>query len=459
MDFTLGEVADVLDVCLEGEERMVVKGISIDSRTLEKGMLFFAIRGGRFDGHDFVEEAFTRGACGVVVARAWATTQDRGHDGVLAVEDPLRALQDVASYYRRKLGFPVIAVTGSNGKTTTKEMIAAVLGTKYRVMKSLGNLNNHIGVALSVCAWEKHGEIAVVEMGTNHFGEIRRLCEIARPTHGLITNIGKGHLAFLDDLEGVARAKAELLESLAEGGEAFLNGDDPYLYPLRRIVGKTLTYGFSDACDFRGMDVGVDGFGFPRMRLGGRKLKLSVPGQHNLYNGLAAAAVGRVFGVPWEDVHAALEGYRPMDKRMEVLQFGGIVVLNDTYNANPTSVHEALSTLTVVKEAKRRVVVLGDMLELGEKSQSEHQSVGEWVVAFGMDGFFAYGPETKVAVERSKVLGMKHAVHFESKIDLLEALIFWLQNGDIVLVKGSRGMQMEDVVEGLREKFQDTTQE
>ena len=162
MDFTLGEIADILNVRLEGRGEIPVKEVSVDSRTLEKDMLFFAIRGERFDGHDFVEEAFAKGACGVVVARAWATARDRGHDGVLVVEDPLRALQDVAARYRRELGFPVIAVTGSNGKTTTKEMMADVLGTKYRVMKSPGNLNNHIGVALSVCAWKKHGPVSVV---------------------------------------------------------------------------------------------------------------------------------------------------------------------------------------------------------------------------------------------------------------------------------------------------------
>ena len=458
MDLTLGDVAEALDVDLIHGHSIPVKKVSTDSRTLRNGMLFFALRGEHFDGHDFVDEVLDKGACGAVVDKEWVSARHQGKgEMLLPVEDPLRALQDVASHYRKKFRFPVIAVTGTNGKTTTKEMISAVLKDRYRVMKSPGNLNNHIGLALSVCDWDEDGEIAVVEMGTNHFGEIRRLCEIARPTHGVITNIGKGHLEFFGDLRGVAQAKAELLEFL-EGGVAILNGDDPYLLPLKNIAGRTMTYGLSEGCDFRGSDLGIDTFGFPGVLVNGMTVKIRISGRHNLYNGLAAMAVGRIFEVSWDKICEALESYRPLEKRMEVLRLSGITILNDAYNANPTSVREALVTLKSIKVGRRRIAVLGDMLELGESSRVEHRNVGEWIVELDMDGFFGYGPGMEVATARAKKLGLEKIGHFESKGDLVEALHHSLEEDDVVLVKGSRGMRMEEIVEGLQKRLSSENQ-
>jgi len=449
VDLTLGETAKVLSVPLRGGDSIPVRGVSTDSRTLKKGMLFFALRGERYDGHCFVDEVLAKGACGAVVEQKWLSP-GRKEKILLPVTDSLRALQDVASHYRQKFRFPVVAVTGTNGKTTTKEMISSVLATQYRVMKSPGNLNNHIGVALSVCAWEEGGELAVVEMGANHFGEIRRLCEIVRPTHGLITNIGKGHLEFFTNIEGVVRAKAELLEFLGGEGKTFLNGDDPHLFPLKNIAGEVVTYGFSDRCDLRGEDLGVDGSGFPRMKVGEATVRIPVPGRHNLYNGLAAAVVGRAFGISWSAIKEGLESCHSMEKRMELLKFGGVTILNDTYNANPSSVPLVLMTLRAMKGVKRRIAVLGDMLELGKRSEEEHRNVGEWVVESGMDVFFCYGMEMGVAAERAKELGINQVRHFNSKSDLVEVLENFLEEGDLVLVKGSRGIEMEEIVEELR---------
>jgi len=452
VDLTLGEIAEVLGAQLSCDGSTRIEGVSIDSRTLKKGMLFFALRGDRYDGHSFLGEIFEKGAVGAVVDVEKVSLNEYGNEKILLkVADPLRALQDVASYYRGKFNIPVISVTGTNGKTTTKEMVATVLSTRYRVVKSPGNLNNHIGVALSVCSWSRDEECAVVEMGANHFGEIHRLCQIARPTHGLITNIGKGHLEFFGSEEGVARAKSELLQFLNNDGKAFLNGDDQYLFHLKDLVRNTVTYGFSNRCDVRGYDLGTDESGFPSMKIGGKRIKISIPGRHNLTNGLAAAAVGRSFGISWEDIRDSLENYRSMKKRMEVIELSGITIINDTYNANPVSVHYALLALSDMKKIRRKIVVLGDMLELGRSSETEHKKIGELVAGLGIDIFFSYGHEMKKASKRAKELGVDVVEHFDSKTELGARLQQIIKEDDGILVKGSRGMKMEEVVEMLQE--------
>ena len=450
MDLILGEIADLLGNTQKLNRSISVGGVSTDSRSLKAGMLFVALRGERFDGHEFIDDAFQKKACGVVADRAWLAARTKEHTGpVFSVPDPLTALQDVAAYYRKKLDIPVVAVTGTNGKTTTKEMVAAVLGTKYRVVKSQGNLNNHIGVPLSICSWNTRAEAAVMEMGANHFGEILRLCAVAQPTYGVITNIGKGHLEFFGDLDGVARAKGELLEFLADSGMAFLNGDDPYLSHRKKVAKTTITYGCSAGCDVRAEDLGCDEHGFPRMRIEDRVIQISVPGGFNVYNALAAVAVGRSFEVSMENIHRALESYRTIDRRMEVFTLSDVTVLNDAYNANPSSVEQSLMTLNSLAHRGRKIVVLGDMLELGDVSEKEHCQVGEWVYRTGIDVFYCVGPEMKKAAECAKRLGLNDTQHFSSKEALIDTLANTVREGDTVLIKGSRGMYMEEVAEGL----------
>jgi UDP-N-acetylmuramoyl-tripeptide--D-alanyl-D-alanine ligase len=452
LDLTLTDVAKILNVDLKKNNLVPIDGFSTDSRTLREGMLFFALNGEHFDGHRFIDDVFRKKACGAVVSHEWYKKHGQNTGEILLpVNDPLTALQDVATHIRRSFKIPVVAITGTNGKTSTKEMIASVLETKYVVMKSQGNLNNHIGLPLSIGDWNREGEIAIVEMGTNHFGEIKRLCEIAQPTHGVITNIGKGHLEFFGDLEGVARAKGELLEYLRLSGVAFLNGDDPCLLSRKGIVKKTIMFGFSDGCDIRGEELGIDSNGFPEMKLGGRIVKISVPGWCNLYNGLAAAAVGRSFGVSWEDICDTLGRFRTMDRRMEVINLSGVIIINDAYNANPSSVKQSLVTLRQMNNTGRKILVLGDMLELGEGSEPEHRNVGGEAVLMGIDALFCYGPMMKVAVESAYKSGLGKAKHFNTKIALSDELNHYVRQGDIVLVKGSRGMRMEDVVDALKE--------
>ena len=451
MDLTLADVAKILRVNMKKNNSVPIDGLSTDSRTLREGMLFFALHGENFNGHRFIDDAFSKKACGAVVSHEWNKEHEQNRaETLLPVDDPLKALQDVATHIRKSFKIPVIAITGTNGKTSTKEMIASVLKTKYRVLKSRGNLNNHIGLPLSIGDWNREGEIAIVEMGTNHFGEIKRLCEIAQPTHGVITNIGKGHLEFFGDLEGVARAKGELLEYLILSGVAFLNGDDPYLLSRKGVVKETITYGFSDGCDIRGEELGIDSHGFPEMKLEGRLVKISVPGRCNLYNGLAAAAVGHSFGVSWDDIYDALGRYRTLGKRMEVFNLSGVMIINDAYNANPTSVKQSLDTLQQMKNSGRKILVLGDMLELGENSETEHRNVGGEAVRTGIDALFCYGPMMKLAVESAHKSGLNEAKHFDTKIALSDDLNRYVRQGDIVLVKGSRGMRMEEVVDALK---------
>jgi UDP-N-acetylmuramoyl-tripeptide--D-alanyl-D-alanine ligase len=459
MLMTLGETASVLNQPLKRGRELLVSRVSIDSREIHKGSLFIAIRGERFDGHEFVAEAFRSGAVAAVVEAGKSMPPEVSEKGILfAVPDPVRALQDLAAYYRCKFLFPIIAVTGTNGKTTTKEMIAQILSTHYQVMKTEGNLNNHLGVALTLFSWSRNGDAAVVEMGTNHFGEIRRLCEIARPTHGVITNIGKGHLEFLVDEAGVARAKAELLESLAEKGLAFLNGDDPYLIPHRKTAGKTITFGFGPGCDLTAKYTGMDRFGFPKMEVDGRTLRLSIPGRHNLYNALAAAAVGRAFGIPWAEIQEKLWQFHPVERRMELARTSGILFFNDTYNANPSSVEQALATLKDTAGLKRRIVVLGDMLELGRVSRVEHEKIGERIAALGFDGFWCTGEAMRHAAQSAQKAGMPAAWR-DSRSALAFGLSSELREGDGVLIKGSRGMHMEEVVDILRQRFEPSERE
>jgi len=461
MNLTLGDIEKISGVHNKNMTCEKMQGVSTDSRDLKKGMLFIALRGDNYDGHNYLEEVFKKGACGAVVDRKWSKSR-AGIDKwcIFPVADTHRVLQEVAAFYRNRFSVPVLSVTGSNGKTSTKEMISAVLGTKYRVMKTPGNYNNHIGVPLSVFSWDEKGEIAVVEMGTNHFGEIRRLCEIAQPTHGLITNVGKGHLEFFKTVKGVSKAKAELLDYLKDAdGVAFLNGDDPLLFPLRKRVKKTVTYGFSEKCDFRARNLGANIEGLFSMVVDDTVIRVPIPGQYNLYNALAAISIGRTFHISWQEIKGALESYRSMEKRMEMVNLPDLFILNDTYNANPTSVYCALVTLRDIQKGTRKVAVLGDMLELGTESSYEHEKVGQVVCNLGLDLFFSYGPEMKKAADSAKGLGFENVYHFESQKDLVEKLFHIIRQGDVILVKGSRAMKMENIVEELKSKFPEKLQE
>ena len=445
----------------ENPKKFVVTGVSTDSRKTRPGDVFIAIRGDQFDGHNFLTKALEAGAAAVVVEKRWADANASMMISIrqlrIVVENSVTALGELATTYRRKFSIPVVAVGGSNGKTTTKDMITAVLATKYAVLATEGNLNNQFGVPQTLFRLEKKHQIAVLEMGTNHPGEIETLCRIAEPTHGLLTNIGREHLEFFGSLQGVARAEGELFAWLKEnGGEILVNDSDARIRTLGKRARKRTTYGWSTGRldvggRFRGLN--VRGCATVRVKPKGKRafdVELSVPGEHNAANALAAAAVGLSFRIPVASIRQALLRFSASSKRMQVQNLNGIVILNDTYNANPDSVLAALETVAAMKGRGKKIAVLADMLELGSTSDEEHRRIGKAVGKYGVDTLLTYG-------ERAALIGETAAVpsklHFAQKAELADHLAGLLAEGDIVLIKGSRGMKMEEIIASLSERF------
>lgn len=454
MDWTFLEVVNLLGLNASEINDANIQAVSTDTRTLQPGDLFIALQGDQFDAHGFLDQAFQKGASGAIVRKMPESFPYI--DRCLCVDDTLKALQTLAGKYRERFSIPVIAITGSNGKTTTKEMTAAVLGTTMNVAKSPGNLNNHIGVPLSILDWKSETEAAVVEMGANHIGEIWTLSEIARPTHGTITNIGKGHLGLFGSIEGVARAKSELIDFIQQNaGTAILNGDDPHLKPLQKLVSSRITFGMSKSCDVRAIEILPQELGRYGFEIEDQSIVLQVPGRHMIWAALAAYAVGKSLDIPATAIAEALNGFKPFKQRMEIERIGDVILINDAYNANPSSVLAALQTLKDLPNLKRRIAVLGDMLELGEYSVQEHEAIGQTAPKMGIDMLLGFGPSACHAVEAFKTQGAE-AVHFEDQDDLTEHLLSILQTGDGVLVKGSRGMRMEQVVEAIKNGFTNT---
>ncbi len=467
MNLTLGDVLTVKHLSAHNismPEGLAFSGVSTDSRTVAKGELFVALRGENFDGNRFVARAFRRGAAAAIVDSR-AGRAGAGKKPVIVVRDGVKALGALASMYRKKFSLPVIAVAGSNGKTTAKEMIAAVLSKKFRVLRTRGNLNNDIGVPLTLFGLRRRHDVAVVEIGTNHFGEVKRLAGISAPTHGIVTNIGGEHLRYFGDLNGVAKAEGELYDHLEDnGGTVFVNADDPRLLKMsarmsRRSGGKRgprgrkvsiVRYGFSGrGRSVRGAGLRVDDGGRAGFTVKAKskkpfRIRMSVPGTHNAANGLAAAAVGMEFGVSPAGVRSALSRFRAVGKRMETVRAGGVTILNDTYNANPGSVESALETLSLFSGDGRKIVVLADMLELGKNAAKEHGKVGRRISKLGFTLLFCHGPMAK-----RYCAGSGRGRHFDDKRRLSRELGKTVRPGDVVLVKGSRGMRMEEVVGDL----------
>jgi UDP-N-acetylmuramoyl-tripeptide--D-alanyl-D-alanine ligase len=437
-------------------QRRPVTGVSTDSRAVKAGDLFFALKGENFDAHQFIDTVVKAEPAAVVVHRSWAEKNEQYFRtfpcAFVVVEDTTASYGQLAAVYRKKFDIPVIAIAGSNGKTTTKEMVTAVLRMKYDVLCTEGNLNNHIGVPQTLFRLTAQHDAAVVEIGTNHFGELEYLCRIAAPTHGLITNIGKEHLEFFGDEQGVAKEERELFRYLQKnGGVAFVNCDDPFLSGEKESIKRSVGYGVSAKADLRAKRTVTNERGQSAFDAVWQKkeiafsVTLSAPGAHNVTNALAASAVGLHLKVKPKDVAAALSTFTSASKRMEVIEQEGITILNDTYNSNPDSVLAALRTLSSFTNPGRKLVVLGDMRELGDASKREHTNIGAVASGMRFDALYTYGPFSKYT---SEAYGGASR-HFESKEALSAEVKRTLLRGDVVLVKGSRGMRMEDVVAHL----------
>lgn len=440
-------------LCPSDADGVVVK-VSTDSRTIAAGDLFVPLRGERFDGHDFLAEAARRGASACLSEEIVAGLSVP----VIVVPDTLRALGDLAAAVRRNFSGPVVGVTGSSGKTTTKEMIAAILHHRGRGLKSPGNFNNLIGLPLTVLDMEAEHEWAVLEMGMNALGEIARLCEIAAPQIGVLTNVGPAHLESLHGLEGVARAKGELFAALPGGGTAVVNIDDKRVMALPVANGvKKVFCGFSPEAQVRGEEILSEG-GTTRFRLflpeGDWPVRLSVPGRHNVANALAAAAAARAAGASPEDIVQGLEAFEPEAGRMRIVRLANdSLLIDDSYNSNPLSVGAALSVLNELPGAGRKIAVLGDMLELGTDASELHREVGR-EAGERTDLLFAYGEYADRMIGGAVERGMAEdrALAAPDHGMIINWLKHHLHAGDRVLVKGSRGMQMDRICRELQDQ-------
>ena len=435
-----------------------IVGVSTDSRSVQEGDLFVALRGEKFDGHKFLADAFAQG-CAAAVVEASANVEAVKTMPLLVVENTTHALGELARYYRLKFEIPVLAVGGSNGKTTTKEMITKVLKTKYNVLSTQGNLNNHIGVPQTLFKLEKKHQLAVVEIGTNHPGEIKYLCDILVPTHGLITNIGREHLEFFKTLAGVAKEETALVDNLIQrkGTVVFVNIDDKLVVTKSKKLKRKVTYGFSTKrASVYGKVLSTNQFGCAQLSFAAKsaaretKVQLPIPGTHNALNALSAAAVGLTFNIPPTKIKATLEKFVPESKRMEILSINGITIYNDTYNANPDSTIAALQTLASAQITGKKIAVLADMKELGETSIDEHTRVGKEMASLGIEYLLTLGDHAK---HISVAANVPNKMHYDQKNILAEYLAELVSPGDAVLIKGSRGMKMEDVVIFLQERL------
>lgn len=452
MKISFNDIAAATGGALKNGQGSVATGVSTDSRKVNAGDLFFALKGPNFDGHAFVKDVLAKGASGAVVDNEACLKGLPQGAAVVVVDDALKALGGLASHIRGLHRIPFIAITGSAGKTTTKEMTASILSVSRNVLKTEGNRNNLIGVPLTIFNLTEAHEAAVIELGISEDWEMERLVAMCAPDVSLITNIGRGHLQTLGSLEGVARAKGPIFSMLGAHGVKAVNLDDPWVVKAAGTGGQTVTYSMKQKADVfvegSSTEAGLAGAKAVYIVRGKRiTVRFSSPGLMNVVNGAGAIAAALPLGVPLEHMVLGLEAWTPVKGRMGLIRSGGLTVLDDTYNANPESMGSALRTL---KEASgRKVAVLGDMLELGEASEEEHAGVGKLAAELGVDVLVAIGASSETTAEGARRAGLKAVFSFGSKRNALELLKRILHEGDTVLVKGSRGVALEEVVEGI----------
>jgi len=452
---------------ISGDPLTRIGAWSIDSRTVSAGDLFVAIRGDRFDGHDFVAAALAAGAAGVVVTRTPVLPQ-AGAEGpasrpvVIQVDDTTRALQDAAREVRRRSGAKVVAITGSAGKTTTKELTAEFLAAKYTVFRNKGNFNNHIGLPLSLLELGSRPDVAVVELGMNHAGEIRTLVGIAEPDVRVWTNVGDAHMGFFASADAIADAKGEILESARPGDLLVAGADDPRIRTrVGRFAGRTVTFGLSDRAHVRASLVehrGLDGMAATiTTPHGSARIDTPLLGTGNLLNLLAAVAVATELGVPLDAVRPRAARMRPAAHRGELLRLpGGVTLIDDSYNSSPAALKRSLETVRNATGSARKIAILGEMLELGDHAPRLHDECGWAAAESGLDLLIAVGgaPAARLA-EAAKTGGMRPGAvaHVATSAEAADLALTKVRAGDLVLVKGSRGIRTDIVVERLKVEF------
>lgn len=428
-----------------------ITGVSIDSRKINQGELFFAIKGENFDGHDFVDDVISKGASAVVIQKNQTQRFIDKNYPMILVDDTIQALGQLARIFRNKFDIKVIGLTGSNGKTTTKEMIAKILETKYNVLKTEGNLNNNLGLPLNLFRLKKNHQLAVIEMGINHFGEMQSLCEIADPDFGLITMIGTAHIEFFGSREGIAKEKTELFRYLKKkNGFVFINTDDVFIKNQTKIFKRKLTFGFNSRSDVRGKILSLNLLAQPELSITykNKSIVINLPtfGIHTAQNALCASAVGVKFGISLKQIKAALEEFQSVDKRMQMVELNNFTFINDAYNANPDSMKLAIQTLSLMKGFENKIAVLGDMLELGEHSENFHRELAHYLKDSATKTAYLFGDLTKLTFDEAKKLNL-NVHHFDSKTDIAQELKQMNNQKVLVLLKGSRKMKMEEIIE------------
>jgi UDP-N-acetylmuramoyl-tripeptide--D-alanyl-D-alanine ligase len=449
MKLSLAQVAEPIQAGGDYDRQAIATGYSIDSRTILPGELFFGVRGERLDGHDFVESALAKGAVAAVVSREQAG-RFAGKGNLLVVDDPLVALQQLAAAVRHIWGRPLIGVTGSAGKTTTKEIVAHVLATRYSVLKSVGNLNNHFGMPLQLLKLEPQHDIAVIEMGMSHAGEISALASLAKPNCGVVTLVAPVHLEYFDSLAAIAVAKKELIDALPVDGIALLNADDALVSRFgESFPGKVVTFGLRGPADVMARNIQVRGSFGSEFEIVNNDASahavLPLLGEHNIYNALAGVAVGLQYGISLQEAAQSLASLSAGDKRGQILRFAGATVINDCYNSNPKALDSMVQSLGQIP-GKRRIVVAGEMLELGPEGEAMHRECGRHMKSAGVDLLLGVRGLARFIVEGAAVEGVPAKF-----VDLPEQAADWLrahvQAGDVVLAKASRGVRLERALE------------
>lgn len=432
-----------------GDLETKITAICTDTRKIIPGALFIPLVGENFDAHDFIDTALDGGCAAALSAKPCQHSEK----AIIAVTDTKKALGDLATFYRNQFDIPFVAITGSVGKTTVKELTATVLSARYNVLKTAGNLNNEIGLPLTLFRLENAHEAAITEMGMSGFGEIDVLAAMATPDIGIVTNIGLSHIEKLGSQENIYKAKSELFPHIKENGTVIINGDDPLLSAHRSEIGrKTISVGLTPGCDLTATDISSapESIAFTAKSNSEEvPVTLQIPGEHNVINALLACAAGQILGISLSEAATALGEYIATDKRLQLISAGSITIINDCYNAAPASVEAALKVLC--SHIGRRIAVLGDIKELGEYTEPAHRKIGEQAARLGIDALFTFGESAAVSAESAKENGMKDA-YATTDIDALKSMLQnYLKPGDVVLIKGSRAMRLERITEFLTE--------
>ena len=447
---TTEEIIKATGGTLIGGDETVIKGISTNSREIKEGELFIPLVGDKFDGHEFIRAAFELGASAALTSKE---TELFIGKTIIRVKDTKKALGAIAAYYKEKHNVPTIAVTGSVGKTTTKDMVYSVISQKYNTLKTEANFNNDIGLPLTIFHLEKEHEAAVLEMGMNHFGEIDYLASIGKPDAAIITNIGESHIENLGSREGIFKAKMEITNRFGKDNTLIVNGDNDF---LRTVKGeyKVVRYGLDSSNDVHAKNIvnkGLGGISFTAVVNGTEYVaELAVPGEHNVYNALAAICAGIEFKIPMDDILRGIKTFEPTAQRLAVENYKGITIINDCYNASPDSIKAALKVLAAT-DAKRRVAVLGDILEMGEHAPSAHYGLAKYVKDAGVDVLVTAGENMKNLARGAKEQGVSEIHAFDKTLEACNFVKDALKEGDAVLIKASHGMRFEEVYNAIKD--------